>query len=328
MNRILSNMARLLIAGLLVALTGPAAAQQAYPTKLIRFIVPFPPGGSLDPVARLVGQKLAESWGQAVIVDNRPGGNTVIGSEALVKSPPDGYTILLVGGSTHLINSLLIKNLPYDSIKDFAPIATLVRSEYLLVLHPSVPANNLHEFIALAKSQPGKLNYSSSGSGNLNHLAGEYFNMLAGVKLQHIPYKGGGPALTDLISGQVQAHFNVPIGLAPHIKSGKLKAIAITGENRSASLPQVPTFTEAGLPDFDLKSWQGVFAPAGTPKAVIDRLSAEMGRTLTMPDVREKLANQGMEPFFSNAEQFAALMHTDLARFAKIIKISNIKFEN
>jgi tripartite-type tricarboxylate transporter receptor subunit TctC len=320
--------ARLIIASLLLALSGPAAAQQAFPIKLIRFIVPFPPGGSLDPVARLVGQKLAETWGQPVIVDNRPGGNTVIGSEALVKSAPDGYTILLVGGSTHIINSLLIPNLPYDSIKDFAPIASLVRSEYILALHPSVPATNLQEFIALSKSQPGKLNYSSSGSGNLNHLAAEYFNMLAGVQLQHIPYKGGGPALTDLLSGQVQVHFNVPIGLAQHIKNGKLKAIAITGENRSASLPQVPTFTEAGLPDFDLRSWQGVFAPAATPKAVIEKLSAEMGRTLVMPDVREKLASQGMEPFFSNPEQFSALMNSDLAKFAKIIKAAGIKFEN
>ncbi|MFH0934632.1 MAG: tripartite tricarboxylate transporter substrate binding protein [Pseudomonadota bacterium] len=308
--------------------SGLAVAQQAYPVKMIRFIVPFPPGGSLDPVARLVGQKLAESWGQTVIVDNRPGGNTVIGSEALVKSSPDGHTILLVGGSTHLINSLLISHLPYDSIKDFAPIATLVRSEYLLALHPSVPANNLQEFIALAKSQPGKLNYSSSGSGNLNHLAGEFFNMMAGVKLQHIPYKGGGPALIDLLSGQVQLQFNVPIGLAQHIRSGKLKAIAITGDSRAAILPLVPTFTEAGLPDFDLKSWQGVFAPAGTPKAVVDKLSSEMGRILTMPDVREKLASQGMEPYFSTPEQFATLMNAELAKFAKIIKAAGIKFEN
>jgi len=319
---------RLLCASLVLALAGPAIAQQGFPTKMIRFIVPFPPGGSIDPVARLVGQKLAEAWGQAVVVDNRPGGNTIIGSEALVKAAPDGHTILIVGGSTHLINSLLINNLPYDSIKDFTPIATLVRSEYLLALHPSVPAMDLREFIALAKSQPGMLNYSSSGSGNLNHLAGEYFNMLAGVKLQHVPYKGGGPALTDLIAGRVQVHFNVPIGLAQHIKSGKLKAIAITGEARSASLPQVPTFVEAGMPEFDLKSWQGVFATAGTPKAVIDKLAGEMARTLTLPDVREKLANQGMEPFYSNPEQFAALMQAELAKYAKIIKAANIKFDN
>ncbi len=325
---IFTNFARLLFASLLLVLAGPAAAQQAYPSKMVRFIVPFPPGGSVDPVARLVGQKLADAWGKPVVVDNRPGGNTIIGSEALVKAAPDGHTILIVGGSTHLINSLLISNLPYDSIKDFAPIATLVRSEYLLALHPSVPAKDLREFISLAKSQPGILNYSSSGSGNLNHLAGEYFNMLAGVKLQHVPYKGGGPALTDLIAGRVQVQFNVPIGLAQHIKSGKLKALAITGESRSASLPLVPTFAEVGMPDFDLRSWQGVFATAGTPRAVVDKLANEMGKTLTLPDVKEKLANQGMEPYFSNPDQFAALMQAELAKYAKIIKAAGIKFEN
>ncbi len=323
-----SAVARIILTICLLAThAGFAAAQQAYPSKPIRFIVPFPPGGSSDPVARLIGQKLAESWGQNVVVDNRPGGNTVMGTEALVKSAPDGYTILLVVPTTHIINSLLLRNLPYDSMNDFASVATLTRSEYVLVHHPSVAANTLQEFIALAKSKPGELNYASSGSGTGTHLAGELFNMVAGVKIQHIPYKGGGQSLTDLMGGRVQLSFSVPIALLPHIKSGKLKAIAITGENRFSRLPQVPTFTEAGLPGYDLKSWQGVFVPARTPKTIIDKLSTEIARILAIPEVRGKLDTQGMVPLISTPEQFAALMNADVARFAKIIKTANIKLE-
>ena len=320
--------ARILAVGVLMAFASLAAAQQAYPNKPIRFIVPFPPGGSSDPVARLVGQKLSESWGQQVIVDNRPGGNTVMGSEALAKSPPDGYTILLVTPTTHVINSLLLQNLPYDSISDFAPVTTLTKSEYVLVLNPLVPANTLPEFIALVKSKPGELNYASSGTGTGTHLAGELFNIGAGVKIQHIPYKGGGQSLTDLMGGRVQLSFSVPIALIPHIKSGKLKAIAITGETRFSRLPQVPTFAEGGLPGYDLKSWQGIFLPGRTPRAIIDKLSTEIGRIMAMPDVGEKLDAQGMTPVVSTPEQFAEMINTDVARFAKIIKTANIKVEN
>ena len=319
--------ARILTVGMLIGFAGSAAAQQVYPNKPIRFIVPFPPGGSTSIVARLVGQKLTESWGQQVIVDNRAGGNTIIGTEALLKSRPDGYTIMIVV-MTHVVIPNLLPNSPYDPTKDFAAVATLAGSELVLVLHPSVPANNLQEFIALAKSKPGQLNYASTGRGGPNHLAAELFNVMAGVKMQHIPYKGGGPALTELIGGQVQLTFNVPLNLIPHIKAGKLKALAISGETRLPALPQVPTFTEAGLPGFDVNLWQGVVTLAGTPKEIIGRLSTEITKILAMPDIKEKLVSQGMGPLISTPDQFAALMKADMARFAKIIKTANIKLEN
>ena len=316
---------RILATGALMAFAAIAAAQQAYPNKPIRFIVPYPPGGSTSIVARVIGQKLTDSWGQQVLVDNRGGGNTIIGSEALVKSPPDGYTILLVS-STHVINPSLLTT-PYDAIKDFAPVATVVGAEYMLVLHASVPANNLRELIALAKAKPGQLNYGSSGSGTTNHLAPELLNINAGIKLQHVPYKGGGPALTDLVGGQIHMFMNNPQTLIPFIKSGKIKPIAITGESRSKALPQVPTFAEAGVPGVNMNSWFGVLAPAATPRDLIDRLSTEIARVLVMQDVKDKLSSEGLETFISTPDQFAALIKTDLARFAAIIKTANIKLE-
>ena len=325
MPRLSSLTIRLLATGALMALAGAAAAQQAFPSKPIRFIVPYPPGGSTSIVARVIGQKLTDNWGQQVLVDNRGGGNTIIGSEALVKSPPDGHTILLVS-STHVINPSLLAT-PYDAIKDFAPVATVVGAEYLLVLHASVPANNLRELIALAKAKPGQLNYGSSGSGTTNHLAPELLNINAGIKLQHVPYKGGGPALTDLVGGQIHMFMNNPQTLIPFIKSGKIKPIAITGESRSKALPQVPTFAEAGVPGINMNAWFGVLAPAATPRDIIDRLSIEIARVLAMQDVKDKLSGEGLETFISTPDQFAALIKTDLARFAAIIKTANIKLE-
>jgi tripartite-type tricarboxylate transporter receptor subunit TctC len=319
-------MMRMLTLGMLLAIAGPAAAQQAYPNKFIRMIVPFPPGGANTILARMLGQKLTESWGQQVVVDNRGGGNTIIGSEALVKSPPDGYTLILVS-SAHVINPLLLPNLPYDAIKDFAPVASIASTEQLLVIHPSVPANNLQEFIALAKSKPGQLNYASSGTGGVQHLAGEYFNMMAGVKIQHIPYKGGGPAITDLIGGQVQVYFAATSVAIPLINTGKIKALAISGESRLPALPQVPTFDEAGLPGYEGKGWFAVLAPAGTPKNIIDKLSTEIGRIVAIPDIKEKLVSLGVAPFICTPDQLAALMKTDMARFAGIIKTADIKIE-
>lgn len=317
---------RLLVLSLLLAFAGSASAQQGYPNKPIRFIVPYAPGGSTSNVARLIGQKLTEAWGQQVIIDNRPGGNTVIGSEALAKSPPDGYTISLAA-STHATVPHLLASLPYDPIKDFTPVATLVTTQLVLVLHPSVPANNLQEFIALAKSKPGQLNFASVGTGSSTHLAGELFNNVAGVKMQQVPYKGTAPALTDLIGGQVQLNFDTPITSIPHIKSGKLKAIAITGKTRLAALPQVPTFAEAGLPNYDFQLWMGVLAPAGTPKEIVNKLNTEIAKILTMPDMKEKLVSQGLEPFVSTPDQFAALIKSDITKFGQVIKTANIKLE-
>jgi tripartite-type tricarboxylate transporter receptor subunit TctC len=312
---------------LLAALTGPTAAQQPYPIKPIRFIVPFPPGGSTDPTARMVAQKLVEKWGQPVIVDNRPGGNTVIGTDAVAKASPDGYTILLAT-TPFVTGPSLIPYLPYDAIKDFDAVATIAKNRHVLVLGPAIAANTLQEFIALAKSKPGQLNYASTGVGGTTHLAGELFNIMVGTKLQHIPYKGSGPVLANLIGGQVQLSFQIPISVIPHILSGKLKALAITGENRLALLPQVPTFTEAGLPGYDISGWYWIVAPARTPKAIIDKMSSEIAAILAMPDIQENLARQGIEPFVSTPEQFAALIRTEIARYAKIIKTANIKLEN
>ena len=302
-----------------------AQAQTHYPAKPIRLIVPFVPGGSTTIVARLIGQKLTDAWGQQVVVDNRGGGNTIIGSDAMVKAAPDGYTILHVT-STHVINPSLLKT-PYDAVKDFAPVATMVATETLLVVNPLLPANNLQELIALAKAKPGHLNFASSGSGTTNHLAIELFSIMAGIKMQHIPHKGAGPAVTDLIAGQVQVFTNNALPLTPFVKSGRIRALAVSGETRLLSLPDVPTFTQAGLPGFDVKSWQGILAPAKTPPAVIDKLSREIGRILRAPEVRDTLLVMGADPLVSTPQQFSALIKADLVKYAKLIKDAKIRLE-
>ena len=314
-----------LIACALVATTGYAQGEQAYPGRPIRMIVPYAPGGTTDIVARLIGPKLTESLGQPVVVDNRPGGNTIIGTSALAKAQPDGYTIMIM-----VIAHVIVPNLiatPYDPIKDFAPIAAISASEQVLVVHPSVAAS-LKELIALAKEKPGQLNYGSAGSGGLTHLASELFNTMAGLKTQHIPYKGAGPGITDLIGGQIQMYFATPVSVMQHIKSGRLRALAITGESRSSALPQVPTFAQAGMPGFEVKNWQGMLAPAGTPKVIVTKLSNEVAAILRQPDVKSKLVSQGLEPFVMTPEEFGALMRADMAKFAKVIKSANIKLEN
>jgi tripartite-type tricarboxylate transporter receptor subunit TctC len=323
-----NTVVRMVTVGVLMAIVGAAIAQQQYPNKPIRIIVPYAPGGAIDPLARLIGPKLTESWGQPVIVENHAGGNTIIGNEILIKSTPDGHTIILVGGNTHAINPHLILNLPYDPVKDFAAVATIISAPQLLVINPSVPANNLLELIALAKANPGQLNYGTPGSGTSTHLASEMFNMLAGVKIQHVPYKGGGPAIADLIGGRLQVYMSATTLAIPHIQSGKLRALATTGENRLPALPKVPTITEAGLPGFDFKVWYGMLAPAGTPKPIIEKLSAELARILRLPDIGEKLALQGMQPFISTPDQVAALITSELAKYGKIIKAANIKLED
>ncbi len=320
-------LARIVLVGVLMAIAGTAAAQQEYPNKPIRIIVPFAPGGNTSLLARLVGQKLAESWGQQVIVDNRPGGNTIIGTEALLKAPSDGYTMLLVT-SSHAINPLLMSNLPYDAMRDFAPVATLASSEYVLVVHPSLAANNLQQFIVLARSRPGQLNYSTAANGGVQQLASELFNIMAGVRIQGIPYKGGGAAVTDLIGGQVQLSFQNTPAVVSHINAGKLKGIAITGEKRFLALPQVPTFTQAGLPAFDVKNWFALLARSGTSKEIVGKQSSDIARALRRPDITEKLVGQGLDPFISTPEQFAALMKAEMVRYANVIKTANIRLEN
>lgn len=326
MNRKLRTGVRFATGVALLALAGIATAQQAYPSKPIRFILPYAPGASTDNMSRIYGQKLHESWGQPVVNDFKPGGNTIIGSEALVRSAPDGYTILMVLNS-HVINPLLTK-LPYDTIKDFAPVTTLGISEYMLAIYPGVPAGNLKEIIAYAKSRPGQLNYSSSGAGGLGHLSGELFNVVAGVNTQHVPFKGGAPSVTALVSGEVQMSFIHPINVLGQIKAGKLRAIAISGKNRLAALPDMPTFAEAGLPNFSSTNWFAVLAPAATPRDIINKLSAELNRIQALPDVREKLSAQGVEPYAIGPDQLAALIKSDMDKYAKVVKSANIKLEN
>lgn len=320
-----SATARALVASLLAAVAAPAAAQSTYPSQPIRIIVPFPPGGSVDPLARLVGQKLTESWGQQVTVDNRPGGNSIIGTQAAVKSKADGYTLLYVTG-THVINPIVLST-PYDAINDFAPVATVIKAELLLVVHPSLPASTLREFIAHAKARPGELNYASSGIATSIHLKTELFSQAAGVKMNHVPYKGAAPAVTDLIGGRVQLVFQVPMVVIQHVNSGKLRAIAVSGAKRLIALPQVPTLGEAGLPGVDMSNWNGILAPAGTPREIIDKLNAEIARILALPDVRMTLLNHGNEPLVSSPEKFAALIRADLERTAQVIKAANIRLE-
>jgi tripartite-type tricarboxylate transporter receptor subunit TctC len=315
-----------LLTGMMCLGTALAQSIQSYPSKPIRFIVPYAPGGSTSHVARLVATKLTESWGQPVLVDNRGGANTVIGTEAVARSAPDGYTI---GLATSTLATLphLIASLPFDPVKDLAPVASLIATQLVLVLHPSVPANNVKEFIALAKARPNQLNFAAVGTGSSTHLAGEVFKSVTGVKMQHVAYKGTAPALTDLIGGQIQLNFDTPVTSIPHIRSGKLKAIAITGKNRLASLPDVPTFAEAGLPEYDFHIWFGVIAPAGTSKDIISKLSTEIARILALPDVKESLALQGLDPFNLLPDQFGTLLKADLDKYGKVIKAAGIKIE-
>jgi tripartite-type tricarboxylate transporter receptor subunit TctC len=299
-------------AGMLGALSllAPAAAraQGGFPSRPIRLVVPFPPGGSVDPLARIVAQHLAGLLGQPVVVDNRPGGNAVIGTEYVARAPADGYT-LLMAATSHVTNSLLVRT-TFDPLRDFVPVATLSQSPVILVVHPDVPANSLQELIALARAQPTALNYSSAGTGNPNHLAGEMLDMMAGIRTTHVPYRGGGPAIADLLAGRVQFSFGSTIIVLPHIQTGRLRAIAVSSPNRLGSLPNVPTFMESGLPDYQIRIWNAVLAPAGTPA-----------------EVRQQLANGGMEPFEMSPSDLVAFMRADMERFAQVIRTANIRVE-
>jgi tripartite-type tricarboxylate transporter receptor subunit TctC len=308
----------------LLLVSGAAIAQQDYPSKPIRLIVPYSSGSS-DVVARLLGPKLSEAWKQPVIVDNRPGANAVIGTDAVAKAAPDGYTLLMALG-THVISPHLIPT-PYHPLNDFAPVATVAAAELGLGLNPAVPANTLQEFIALAKAKPGQLNYSTTQVGGNQHLAGELFTILTGAKLTAVPYKGGGEAMSAVLGGHVQAYFGSIASLAPNMRSGKLKGIAVSGDRRHPAVPDVPTFAEGGVKNFDVRLWYAVLAPAGTPKGIVDRLSAEIRGILAAPEFQATLAKQGLDPFVTTPEQFGALMKSDYDRYARIVKTANIKVE-
>jgi len=318
-------LARTFLLVLLGFATG-ALAQPAYPTKPIRFIVPYPPGGSTDPMARFAATRLSERWGQSIVVDNRPGGNTIIGTEAVAKAPKDGYTILLA--STALLTTpSLIPNLPYDVVRDFTGVATISKSRFVLVVPPSNPSKNLQELIAYIKARPNQINYASSGIGANTHLSAAQFNLMLGTNMNHIPYKGSGTLAADLMAGRVDLSFQVPISVISHIRAGKMKPIAISGETRAAALPEVPTFAEAGMPKLQVGGWFGIVAPSGTPKYAIDKISREMASILATPEAQDYLVKQGSEAFISTPEQVTALIRADVAKYAKLIKEAGIKAE-
>lgn len=316
---------RLFAGILLVGGSAGTYAQQDYPNKPIRYISPYPAGGSTTYIARLIGQQLTEAWGQQVVVDNRGGANTMIGTHLALSAKPDGYTLLSVGGT--LAGNHWLMKAPYDALKDLAPIASVVSYENVMVVPPSLKINKLSELIALAKAKPQFLTYGTSSIGGPTHLVAELFNLTAGVKTRHIPYKGGGPAVTDLMGGHIQLFFSNPVNVATHVRGGRLVALAVTGKTRMPAFPNTPTFLEEGLGAVTLTNWMGVGGPAGIPKTIIDRLSAEVGKLVAMPDTKEKLAVQGFEPFYNNAEKTAELLRADIARYGKIIKDANIKVE-
>lgn len=330
--RTLSSRARVVILSCIVAfatstiLADLALAQTNYPTRPVRFLVPFAPGGQASLLARLIGQKLTESWGQPVIVDNRAGGGSIIGTDALAKATPDGYTLILTT-NTHVILPHLHANLPFDVLKDFAAVASVGSNETIMLAHPTVGANTLQELIAIAKAHPGKLTYSSSGLGGIQNVASEMFNLAAGVSIRAIFYKGAGPAVADLVGGHVQTSIQGTATSLPHIKSGKLRGLAITGTTRWSALPNVPTFAEAGVPAYDIKYWQAVLAPAGTPHAIIDRLAREINRILATSEMRERMTSQGLDPWILTPTQFVAAMKADLAKYGKTIKAANIRLD-
>jgi tripartite-type tricarboxylate transporter receptor subunit TctC len=316
----------LLVAIAMLAGSLPALGQ-TYPSRPLRIVVPFPPGGGTDIGTRIVAQKLQEAWGQAVVVENKPGAAGIVGTELTARSAPDGYTFMMGNIGTHAINVSLYKKLSYDPVKDFAPVSMVADLPLLLLVHPSVPANTVKELIALAKSQPGKLNFSSSGAGGSMHVAAELFKSMAGVDMVHIPYKGGAPAVADLISGQVALSFSTVLETIQHVKAGKVRALAVTNDHRSIALPDLPTIAEAGLPGYQSISWLALFAPAGTPKDIVNKVSAETVRILKLPDVKERLLAQGAEPIGSTPEQLAAILAADLAKYAKVIRESGYKPE-
>lgn len=306
----------------LFAVSHATADAETYPSKPIKIVVPFPPGGTTDVLARAIGQEFTKSWGQQVIVDNKPGAGGNIGSDAVAKSAPDGYTLLMGTVGTHGINVSLYKKMPYDAVKDFAPIAHVANVPNLLAVHPSVPVKSVKELITYAKANPGKLTFASAGNGTSIHLSGEMFKALAGVDMQHIPYKGSAPAVADLLGGQVNMMFDNMPSVLPHVKAEKLRAIAVTTAKRSPALPDVPTIVESGVAGYESTSWFGLFAPAGTPKEIVAKLNKEVARILALPEFKERLSGQGAEPIGGTPEQFAAHINAEIKKWEGVVKSS------
>jgi tripartite-type tricarboxylate transporter receptor subunit TctC len=322
----------LAVAGAALLASAPATqtfAQTAagYPNKPVRLVIPFPPGGPLDIIGRAIAQKATDDWGQSVVVDNRPGAGGNIGAELVAKSPPDGYTILMGALSTHAVNPSLYARMPYDAVKDFAPISLVAITPNVLVVNAALPVSSAKEFVAYAKANSGKLAFGSGSNGSAGHLAGELFKVETGTDIVHVPYKGGAPATQALLAGDTQFMFDNLANAMPQVKAGKLKALAVTTAERSKLAPDLPTMAEAGLPGFDISTWFGLLAPAGTPKDVIAKWNAEVTKILNSPDMRERLTAQGAEPAPDTPEQFAAFIQSEIPKYARIVKISGAKVD-
>jgi tripartite-type tricarboxylate transporter receptor subunit TctC len=315
------------IAALALAMLASGAHAQAWPAKPIKWVVPFAPGGTTDILARTIGDKLAIALGQPVIIENKPGAGGGVGADYTAKAPADGYTIMGGTISTHAINASLYKSLPYDPVKDFAPITLIARVPNMLVVNPDVPAKNVAELITLMKASPAKYTFASSGNGTSQHLSGELFKTMAGVEMQHIPYKGSPPALQDVVGGQVTMTFDNITTAWPLAKGGKLRALAVTTAKRSSVAPEVPTLAESGLAGYEVGSWQGVFAPAGTPPEIVKRLNTEIVKIIRMPDVNEKLTALGAEPVGNTPEEFGALVRAEVGKWADVVKKSGAKVD-
>jgi tripartite-type tricarboxylate transporter receptor subunit TctC len=303
------------------------AAAQAWPARTVRIVVPFPPGGGTDIISRTVAQKLGETWGQAVVVDNRGGANGIIGTDLAAKAKPDGYTFVVVI-ATHAINPSLYRKLPYDSAADFAPVTLMAQYPFILTTHPSLPAKTVREFVALAKARPGQLSYASSGNGSGPHLGFELFKSAARIDVVHVPYKGAGPANIDLISGQVQAMFNNFLAAMPQIKAGKLRVLAVTSAKRSRVMPELPTLGESGLPGFDVTGWYALLAPAGTPRQIVGKVQADAAAALKVPAVHARLSGEGAEPVGSTPDQLSTFLAEEIKKWARVIRDANVTPEN
>ena len=327
---IIATRLRTLALILLAAITlvaPPMAGAQAYPSRPVKLVVPFPPGGSLDIAGRLIAQRLTEMWGQAVVVENKPGAGGNIGADFVAKSTPDGYTILLGALSTHAVNPNLYAKMPYDAVKDFAPITLIATTPNVLVVNAATPVGNVREFIAWTRANPGKLAFGSGSNGSAGHLAGELYKVDTGTDAVHIPFKGGAPATQALLAGDTQFMFDNLANAMAQVKAGKLKALAVTTAERSKLVPELPTMAEAGLQGFDISTWYGLFAPAGTPTAIVAKWNADVTKILTTPDVRAKLMADGAEPAPDTPEQFAQMISRELAKYARIIKASGAKVD-
>lgn len=314
-----------LLLGLAATGTGTVAAQQSYPNRPIRFIVPYPPGGPTDIIGRTLNDRLAKRLGQPVIIDNRGGAATVIGAEIAMRSAPDGHTLLLGTVTTLAVNPAMKSKLPYQPQRDFAPVSMLATQPYLLVCHPSVAANSVPQLVALAKSRPGKMNFASSGIGAGAHLAGELLKHMARIDVIHVPYKGSGPAMADLMTGQVNYMFGGISALQPHVQSGKLRALAVSTEKRSAALPDLPTIAESGLPGYQTNTWNSMVVPRGTPAAIVQRLNGEVVAILNEPEVRERMRQQGIDPAPGTPAELAAYIKAEMARFDQLIAAIGLK---